>query len=129
MKSHTLLTAAFLLSTMAFADDFNLYYDATTSTESRKIESVENLQKLTFEKGTMTVILKNGNTTTVNLSNVKKLFFSTEEAVGIEDVKADDDTTAKKGEVYDLTGRKVNIDPNNLPKGLYIINGKKKLIR
>lgn len=129
MKFLNIFTAAFLLSTTAFADDFNLYYAATTSTTANKIEAVANLQKLTFENGTMVVIRKDGTTSTINLSSIRKLYFATEEAVGIDDVKANDDTTAPKGEVYDLTGRKINLDPNNLPKGLYIIDGKKKLIR
>ena len=130
MKFFKILAAAFLLSTTAFADDFSLYYDATSSTTSTKIDAVDNLQKLTFENGTMTVIRKDGTTSTVSLSSIKKLFFSTEETVGIEDVKTENPAT-RKGEVYDLTGRKISIDLNSqrLSKGLYIIDGKKKLIR
>lgn len=130
MKHLSTFVAAFLLGMTAFADDFNLYYDATAGTEGNKIESVENLQKLTFEDGKMVVIRKDGTTSTVNISSIQRLYFSTDETVAIEEVKAEN-TTAKKGEVYDLTGRKLNIDPESqqLPKGIYIIDGKKKLIR
>ena len=128
MRKYITLAAACILSMTALADDFNLY-SATATSGSNKIESVDNLQKLTFENGTMVVIRKDGTTSTINLSSISKLYFSTEEAVGIEDVTAEDDATATKGEVYDLTGRKINIAPNNLPKGLYIIDGKKKFIR
>ena len=130
MKKMTILAAALMLSATAFADDFNLYYDTTAGTENNMIESVANLQKLTFENGTMKVIRKDGTTSTVSIADIKRLFFSTEETVAIKDVKVED-TTAKTGEVYDLTGRKLNVNLSNhqLPKGIYIIDGKKVLVK
>lgn len=127
MKHLSTIAVAFLLGTTAFADDFNLYYDATTGTEGNKIDAVENLQKLTFENGTMTIIRKDGTTSTLSVANIQRLFFSTDETVAIEEVKADN-TAAKHSGVYDMTGRKIDAQ-QRLSKGLYIIDGKKIFVK
>lgn len=122
-------SASFLVS---FADDFNLYYDTTAGETDKKIESVTNLQKLTFKDGQMTVVRTDGTTSTLTISTIKRLFFSTSEGlVAIEDVKAEDAIDVKKGEVYDLMGRKLNIDlsKEKLPKGIYIVDGKKLYVK
>ena len=119
-----------LLLSFAESDDFNLYYDATAGTEAKKIEAVANLQKLTFENGKMTVIKKDGTTSVVNVANIQRLFFATSEAVvGIEEIEAE--TRCEKEGVYDLMGRRLDVDLNKqqLPKGLYIIDGKKVLVK
>lgn len=130
MKHLSILAVAFMLGIAAFADDFNLYYVATTSADNNKIESVANLQKLTFQDGTMVVTRKDGTTSTISIADIQRLFFSTDATVAIEDVKAEG-TGDKENEVYDLTGRKLNIDPTQqqLPKGIYIMNGKKVLAK
>ncbi len=116
----------------SFADDFNLYYDTTAGETDKKIESVANLQKLTFKDGQMTVVRTDGTTSILTISTIKRLFFSTTEGLTpIEDVKAEDIIDVKKGEVYDLMGRKLNIDLNKgkLPKGIYIVSGKKVFVK
>lgn len=116
----------------SFADDFNLYYDTTAGETDKKIESVANLQKLTFKDGQMTVVRTDGTTSILAISTIKRLFFSTTEGLTpIEDVKAEDIIDVKKGEVYDLMGRKLNIDLNKgkLPKGIYIVSGKKVFVK
>ena len=123
------LSFSFLVS---FADDFNLYYDTTAGETDKKIESVANLQKLTFKDGQMTVVRTDGTTSILTISTIKRLFFSTTEGLTpIEDVKAEDIIDVKKGEVYDLMGRKLNIDLNKgkLPKGIYIVSGKKVFVK
>lgn len=116
----------------SFADDFNLYYDTTAGETDKKIESVANLQKLTFKDGQMTVVRTDGTTSILTISTIKRLFFSTTAGLTpIEDVKAEDIIDVKKGEVYDLMGRKLNIDLNKgkLPKGIYIVSGKKVFVK
>lgn len=127
MKKTITLITALTLGLSAFADDFNLYYNSAEGAENNKIETVANLQKLTFENGNMIVTIKDGTSTTLPTASITRLFFSTETAVGIEEVKS----TEKKGEVYDLTGRKLNVDPKEgkLPKGIYIIDGQKVIIK
>ena len=128
MKKLLTLITVLMLGLSAFADDFNLYYDSTEG-KVNKIESVANLHKLTFEEGKLVITLKDGTSTSLPTAGITRLYFNTEKAVNIEDVE---ETTAdKKGEVYDLTGRKLNIDLNSekLPKGIYIIDGQKVLIK
>jgi hypothetical protein len=130
MKRIFTLTAALMLGIAAFADDFNLYYDSNDGATNTKIETVNNLQKITFENGNIVATRKDGTTTSLAISVVRRLFFSTEETVAIEDVK-EETITNKKGEVYDLTGRKldINLNQSKLPRGLYIVDGKKVLVK
>ena len=128
MKHAGLLILVWALGMTAFADDFKLYHDSNASSATQ-VEMADNLKKLTFEKGKMTVVRKDGTNTEVDLTNVKRLFFSTD-ATAIEEVK--EEKTEQKGEVYDLMGRKLNFDLSKgqtLPKGLYIIDGKKVLVK
>ena len=131
MKKNMILSAAVLLSATAFADDFNLYYDSSAGNTGIKIESVANLQKITFEDGKMVTFTTDGKTQTLNTADIKRLFFSTEKTVtaieGVEEGAAGE----KVYEVFDLMGRKINIDPHTgeLPKGVYIVNGKKILVK
>ena len=130
MKKNMILSAAVLLSATAFADDFNLYYDSSAGNTGIKIESVANLQKITFEDGKMVAFTTDGKTQTLNTADIKRLFFSTENTVSIEGVE-EGAAGEKAYEVFDLMGRKINIDPQTgkLPKGVYIVNGKKILVK
>lgn len=128
MKRISTLAIALTLGLSAFADDFNLYYDSAEE-KSNKIESVSNLQKLVFEDGKLVVTLKDGTSKSLPTEGMTRLFFNTETAVGIDGVK--NETAEKQGCVYDLTGRKLNIDLSSekLPKGVYIIDGQKVLVK
>lgn len=125
MKKFFTLFILSALSSAAFADDFTLYYDASEGTENNKIDAVSNLQKITFEDGKMVVIRKDGSSTSTAITSVKRLFFSTEQAVGIE-APAEQKCA---NEIYDLTGRKINVQStDDLTKGIYVVDGKKVLI-
>ena len=50
------------------------------------------------------------------------------EAMAINTIQADDVTSAKSG-VYTLSGQRIADTPDNLPRGLYIVNGKKVIIK
>ena len=126
MKKLLTLAIVLTLGLSAFADDFNLYYDSAEG-KNNKIETVANLQKLTFENGNLVITFKDGTSTSLPTEGMTRLFLNTDTAVGIDNVK--EETASKKGEVYDLTGRKLNIDINELPKGIYIIDGQKVLIK
>lgn len=130
MKKLITLGTVLAAGLSVFADDFNLYYDSQAGTANTKIEAVSNLQKLTFENGNMVVIMKDGTSTSLPMADIKRLFFASDTAVGIEEVK-EETTAEKKGEVYDLTGRKLNInlESEQLPKGIYIIDGQKVFIQ
>ena len=89
---------------------------------------VAQLSKVTFEGDKMNVIGTDGSVTEVPIADIRKLVFFTEEgATDIKDVEKDEKET--KGEVRDLMGRLVALDRDQLPKGIYIIDGKKTLIK
>ncbi|MDE7117311.1 MAG: hypothetical protein K2O61_01560 [Bacteroidaceae bacterium] len=114
-----------------FAEDFNLYYVSTQNETNVKVEAVKQLKKVTFENGNMVVTMTDGTTKTVSLSVVQRLVFFTESGlVGIQDTH-DTAPANNKHQVYDLTGRLLgnDIDVAKLPKGTYVIDGKKTLIR
>ena len=130
MKRKIVFVATLILSAIAWAEDFNLYYTATSDGNNVKVESVKNLQKVVFENGNMVVTLKDGSSKTVALSLVQRLrFFTDSGIVGVEEVKNAEACT--KHQVHDLTGRKLGDDMNisQLPKGTYIIDGQKTFIK
>ena len=113
----------------AEAEDFNLYYVASDGTVATQKWEVNKLQKITFEEGKMHVIAKDGSTTDVSTAGIQKLVFNTEKGItGIEEIQDENQNQAKE-EVSDLMGRKLDIAIDQLPKGIYIIAGKKTLIK
>ncbi len=100
--------------------------DGTVATQKWEVNK---LQKITFEEGKMHVIAKDGSTTDVPTAGIQKLVFNTEKGItGIEEIQDENQNQAKE-EVYDLMGRKLDIAIDQLPKGIYIIAGKKTLIK
>lgn len=125
MKKILTIAAALTFGASAFADDFSLYCD-TQAEAGQKVESVANLQKIIFKDGEMVVVKTDGTSFSASLKGVTRLFFSTEEAMNID---ATETAEAKERMTYDLTGRRLGtIATDNLPKGLYIIDGKKVFI-
>ena len=130
MKKFLTIIAAFILGLSAYAEDYTLYYDSTEGAKNNELVAVAQLQKLTFENGNLVLTMKNGTTKSASLASIKRLFFATSESVSIDGVKEDVIDSSKSGEtVYDLTGRKLNVDVKNLTKGIYIVDGKKILVK
>ena len=130
MKKMLSLMAVLALGALtAEAEDFNLYCVAKDGTVATQKWEVNKLQKITFEDGKMKVIAKDGSTTDVPTAGIQKLVFNTEKGItGIEEIQDENQNQAKE-EVYDLMGRKLDIAIDQLPKGIYIIAGKKTLIK
>lgn len=130
MKKMLSLMAVLALGALtAEAEDFNLYYVASDGTLATQKWEVNKLQKITFEEGKMHVIAKDGSTMDVPTAGIQKLVFNTEKGItGIEEIQDENQNQAKE-EVYDLMGRKLDIAIDQLPKGIYIIAGKKTLIK
>ena len=130
MKKILSLMAVLALGALtAEAEDFNLYYVAKDGTVATQKWEVNKLQKVTFEDGKMKVIATNGSTTDVSTASIQKLVFYTEQgATDIVEVQ-DENANQAKEEVYDLMGRKLDLDRDQLPSGIYIIAGKKTLIK
>lgn len=119
---------AFMCTMTALADDFNLYYDSAEGAQNMKIEAVANIKKIVFEDGKIVAVLTDGTKKETPINDVKRLYFNTESAVSIEGIK--EESIGKKG-IYDLTGRALNLDinKNKLPKGIYIVDGKKVMVK
>lgn len=130
MKKILSLMAVLALGALtAEAEDFNLYCVAKDGTLATQKWEVNKLQKVTFEDGKMKVIATNGSTTDVSTASIQKLVFYTEQgATDIVEVQ-DENANQAKEEVYDLMGRKLDLDRDQLPSGIYIIAGKKTLIK
>ena len=130
MKKMLSLMAVLALGALtAEAEDFNLYCIAKDGTLATQKWEVNKLQKITFEEGKMHVIATDGSTTDVSTAGIQKLVFNTEKGItGIEEIQDENQNQAKE-EVYDLMGRKLDIAIDQLPKGIYIIAGKKTLIK
>ena len=130
MKKMLSLMAVLALGALtAEAEDFNLYCVAKDGTVATQKWEVNKLQKITFEEGKMHVMAKDGSTTDVPTAGIQKLVFNTEKGItGIEEIQDENQNQAKE-EVYDLMGRKLDIAIDQLPKGIYIIAGKKTLIK
>lgn len=130
MKKILSLMAVLALGALtAEAEDFNLYYVAKDGTLATQKWEVNKLQKVAFEDGKMKVIAKDGSSTDVSTASIQKLVFYTEQgATDIVEVQ-DENANQAKEEVYDLMGRKLDLDRDQLPSGIYIIAGKKTLIK
>ena len=129
-KFLTLIALAVSLS--ASADDYSLYYDLASGVKNTQVGAVASLQKLVFdEEGNMIVYKKDGSTVSIDITCVTRLFFATPEAVAIKTPEAKETADLKNAQVYDLTGRKIAIDltTEKLPRGIYIINGKKTSVK
>ena len=112
----------------AKAEDFSLYYESTVNGSNVEVSAVSQMRKITFKNGVLAVTYKDGTTSTTPLTSIKRLFFSTP-ATGVEEVSVKD-VTKKDAAVYDLMGRKVSESlDGNLPKGIYIVDGKKVLVK
>ena len=127
------LILAFVVSAVftASADDFQFL----TVQQSDGVEQSFTATGLTitFSQGNM-VLNENGTTTTISLADLSKMFF-TNEATGIKNLPNEGEESLA---VYDLSGRKVmdvansqlrNLSTSQLPKGIYIVNGKKIVVK
>ena len=99
----------------------------TTTTESKiwKIEETENGYVVkTDNYGTVQFNYNNGNPRFMNYTSNQKpaVLYVKKTATAINTVNTN---TYKTTRIYTLDGRYVGTDPNLLPRGLYIINGKK----
>ena len=115
--------ALLAVGAMAHAEDYKYLTLGYNSVEA----SVElaTLQKITFENGNVVVTTSNG-TQTFPLAQMEKMYFSAN-ATGIQQLQSDqtiNDQTAAR-QYFDLSGRRINTPQ----KGIYIVNGRKVVIK
>ena len=79
-------------------------------------------EEIGFYKAVSGTIIKAGKAYLESTSGVKAFYFDVDDATGIENIEHS--TLKIENSIYDLSGRKINVQ---LPKGIYIVNGKKVL--
>ena len=72
MKKTFLLLLALVLTTAAFADDYDLYVEASTTTSY----PLKTVQKITFENGNVVVNKKDGTKAEASISSVSRMYFA-----------------------------------------------------
>ena len=128
MKKTLLILLAAFLAMPAFSQDL-LIRDKEGKEQSLNLD---NLRKLTFEKGNLVATLNDGSATSYILSSISKMLFSDNTAV--EGIIAD---AILPVSVYDLSGRVIVNDSSastesvigDLPKGIYLLRTGGKTIK
>lgn len=135
------IALAFMAAGAMAEDEYRLYVEATEGTTDSW--SLSELKKMTFQNKNVLFTLKNGTTATAPISDIRRMFFSTEEKQGIGGVKGGDSfswdgavltTKGAQGTpvaVYSPSGmlvQKSSLDHSGtvsleqLQKGMYIIS-------
>lgn len=111
----TIFAALFSMLTLsAFADDYTLYVQTAAAEYTY---AFDDLQRITFDNGNMVIATKSGESTSVGISTISRVYFDNV-ATGVEKVEPTIVTADK--EVYDLSGRRVSVN-TELPKGIYVV--------
>ena len=84
------------------------------------------VSNLTFNGNNVTLLFDDNTSLTEDMSKVS-ISLSYENATGITNIKSMDNSG--KSKVYNLNGQYMGKDANALNKGVYIINGKKTVIK
>ncbi|MCM1312455.1 MAG: T9SS type A sorting domain-containing protein [Bacteroides sp.] len=138
----TTILATAALSAAAFADNYSLYLEPTEGNVSEW--TLTSLDKLTFRNGNIVFTTTDGAESTVPISGVRRLFFSTPEIQGIDGMGTDGSNVAWDGTclyagtqvgtavtIYNAAGTVVArqtagengiIGFETLGKGMYIVN-------
>lgn len=86
----------------------------------------KSVTKLTFSGDKVTLLYDDNSSQEEEMSLVSIAF--SYDATGIENI-IDASENLKDGKVYSLSGQYVGTSTTNLPKGIYIVNGKKIIIK
>lgn len=85
----------------------------------------ETVKEITFDGDNVTLSYADGTTVTRDMSLVKLSFAYT--TTGISNIETNNKVLA--GKVFNLNGQLVGTSTQNLNKGIYIVNGKKVIIK
>lgn len=87
----------------------------------------KNVTRLTFSGDDVVMTFADNTQQTADMSLVSISFEYSSTPTAIEGVEAVNAGTVKR--IYNLSGQYMGSDTENLPKGLYIVNGKKVVIK
>lgn len=135
-KARIIIAAMLMLPLAAIADDTVLHIVANFTNTNRKAQSAQLYTTSEGQRGPV-IDLTNKQfrrgTSKWNLSLISGFTFEKQVPTGIVDVNADnDDKTGTSFPVYGIDGtlvRKAAKSLDNLPKGIYIVKGKKIVVK
>lgn len=137
---HSILAAVFLaLSTQAMADEYSFLNISQQGSEASF--QVSQIERITFDSGSMIVHLTDGSTQSLELSGLQKMSFSATGSMGIGNIAIGENKIhvgdgqlrlqldgGEKAYIYDMKGEMVYttnrsgiFQLDNLRKGVYII--------
>lgn len=85
------------------------------------------ITELTFNGDQVTMKFEDGSTQTDDMSLVSIALTYSETSTGITEIEMDDQSTVKR--VYTISGQYVGTSTEGLPQGIYIVNGKKTIVK
>jgi hypothetical protein len=85
------------------------------------------ITELTFNGDQVTMKFEDGSTQTDDMSLVSIALTYSETSTGITEIETDDQSTVKR--VYTISGQYVGTSTEGLPQGIYIVNGKKNIVK
>lgn len=106
------------MSTAAMADN-----KQTVTIDGSQVSKT--VKEITFDGDNVILTYNDGNTETQDMSLVKLSFVYT--TTGISNIETSHQVLA--GKVFNLNGQLVGTSTQNLNKGIYIVNGKKVIIK
>lgn len=133
------MALAIALAAQALAEDFNLY--VIDSSNEKTAYAVSDLQKITFDNGSVVITTTSGTTAAYSISGIGQMYFDTEASDAINDIdqaairfngqdisfpgRADRVTVCQANGALvaagkDLQGRSLSLA--DLPAGVYIVN-------
>ena len=118
MKKVYFMLLGVLLSTAAMADN-----KQTVTIDGSPVSKT--VKEITFDGDNVTLSYANGTDEIKDMSLVKLSFAYT--TTGISNIETNNKVLA--GKVFNLNGQLVGTSTQNLNKGIYIVNGKKVIIK
>lgn len=85
------------------------------------------ITELTFNGDQVTMKFEDGSTRIEDMSLVSIALTYSETSTGITEIETDDQSTVKR--VYTISGQYVGTSTEGLPQGIYIVNGKKTIVK
>lgn len=85
------------------------------------------ITELTFNGDQVTMNFEDGSTRIEDMSLVSIALTYSETSTGITEIETDDQSTVKR--VYTISGQYVGTSTEGLPQGIYIVNGKKTIVK
>lgn len=119
-KALSAFLLALLSGSVAFADT-----EQTVTVNGTPLSDF--VTELTFSGDNVTMTFDNGSSQTEDMSLVNITFNYTDTGTGITEIETENPN--KVNRVYTISGQYVGTSTEGLPQGMYIVNGKKVIVK